>query len=120
MHQGGLSLAYLPLMLQQSHAPHLKKLFSTELAVSVFEGIFRSELHHLVATFSRDQPGDISLEIANEALLDSCHALLELIFGYSNNAEAVWRVVVEHCGTRFKVALSKEDLLPGYLFSSLL
>lgn len=42
LHQSGLSLAYLPLLLQQSHAPHLKKLLSTELAVSVFEGIFRS------------------------------------------------------------------------------
>lgn len=73
-----------------------------------------------MATFPRDQPGETSLEGANEALLDSCQALLELIFGYSNNAEAVWRVVVEQCGTRFKVALSKEDLLPGYLLSSLL
>jgi hypothetical protein len=56
----------------------------------------------------------------NRVLLESCHALLELTFGYSNAAESIWKVVVEQSHLRYQISLSKEDVIPGYLFSALL
>ena len=43
-----------------------------------------------------------------------------MVFGYSNGAESVWRVVVEQCNQRHKTTISKEDLIPGYLLSAVL
>ncbi len=50
-HESGLSLAYLPHLIQQTRAPYVKKVLITELVASVFTSIFRSELNHLIATF---------------------------------------------------------------------
>jgi hypothetical protein len=97
----------LPLLIQQTRAPYVKKIFITELAASVFTAIFRSEINHLIATFPREEFEELSLEIVNRILLDSCHTLIELMFGYSNAAESIWKLIVEQCNQRYKIAISK-------------
>ena len=41
-----------------------------------------------------------------------------MLFSYSNESEHLWKIVVEQCKLRFRIAVSREDLIPGYLLSS--
>lgn len=60
-HDAGLSLGYLPLLIQQARSPYLKKVLITQLTASVFSSIFRSEINHLIATFPLEEFQEVSL-----------------------------------------------------------
>lgn len=53
-------------------------------------------------------------------LIDSCHTLFDLLFSYSNNSEALWKSIVEQSRQKYRIIISKEDLIPGYLLSSII
>lgn len=42
------------------------------------------------------------------------------MFGYSNSSENIWRLIVEQCGLKHKVIITKDDVIPGYLLSSII
>jgi hypothetical protein len=42
------------------------------------------------------------------------------MFGYSNTAESIWKIIVEQSNQKYKVAVSKEDLIPGYLLGAII
>jgi tetratricopeptide (TPR) repeat protein len=46
-HEDGLSLAYIPQLIQSATAPFIKKLLLTQLVSIIFSKIFRSEIHNL-------------------------------------------------------------------------
>ena len=52
--------------------------------------------------------------------MDSTHVLLDMLFGYSSEGEQMWKVIVEQCKVRYRVSVSKEDLVAGYLLGSVI
>lgn len=86
-HEEGLSLAYLPSAIQQTPSPFLKRLFLSELSSIIFTSIFRSELNNLYTSFAElSQHRELTLDETHTLLVDSAHTLIEMLFGYSNNA----------------------------------
>ncbi len=53
-HEEGLSLAFLPLLVQQTKSPFFKKLFMTEIVSLIFSSIFRSEVNNLLTALPKE------------------------------------------------------------------
>jgi len=42
------------------------------------------------------------------------------MFGYSNDAENIWKIIVEQCSSKYKITVSKEDVVAGFLLGSII
>lgn len=42
------------------------------------------------------------------------------MFGYSNASETIWKIIVEQCSQKYRVPVSKEDIIPGYLLGAII
>lgn len=41
------------------------------------------------------------------------------MFSYTLKAENIWKVIVNEINKKFKLVISKEDIIPGYILSAL-
>lgn len=60
------------------------------------------------------------MEYIDKIVLDCSHVLLDELFSYSSSSENIWRLIVKEVNKRFKVVVSKEDIIPGYLLGGIM
>jgi len=65
IHAMGVSMSFLPYLVQQTGSNYLKKLLLTEIVSVIFCSIFRSEMNNLYATFPFQSGEDLGLEFTN-------------------------------------------------------
>lgn len=52
--------------------------------------------------------------------MDYIHILVNELFSYSSRSEAIWRAIVIHIKNKYRIVISKEDVLPGYLLGGIM
>lgn len=99
---------------------HVRKILASEMVSHVFTNILRSQLNSILATFPSDEFEALNVPIANQILLDCLHAMINEFFSYSTKSEAIWKIVVRQVKQIYNIALSKEDIIPGFLLASIM
>lgn len=46
--------------------------------------------------------------------------MIDELFSYSSRSEAIWRTIVKQTKEKYKVIVSKEDILPTYLLGAII
>ena len=115
----GISHCYLPDIYQQSTCAFLKKLIASELVAEIFSQVLRSEMSNSYTSFPTRDFDQLSVPVVNNIVLDGVHILINELFSYSFRAENIWKVIVNEISKQYRVVISKEDIITGYLLSAI-
>ena len=110
----------LPDLYSRTNFTYLKRIFASEMVAEVFSSILTSELNYIYHTFPAEEIDEITVEMVNKIIMDCAHVMINELFSYSAKSESIWKIVVREINKKYRIIVSKEDVIPGYLLGAIM
>ena len=110
----------IPDLYSKTSFPFLRRIFASEMVSEVFTSILISELNYIYHTFPAEEIDQITVGMVNKIIMDCAHVMINELFSYSAKSESIWKIIVREINKKYRIIVSKEDVIPGYLLGGIM